>query len=175
MILRTLLKKPEVSHITVLERYQDVVDLVMPSLIAFLAQWDRDDFPPRLEVIRADVFQWEPPTDLAKFHTIYFDIWPASKVRHLPEMHLLHKRYRPLLAKGGWMSSWTYDKLRKREKDDADFLRQLPAQLEDGWRRNTREYSIQAIHLMLGVDPEVISDTEKRVIREWALAKGIDV
>ena len=61
MILHPILKKPEVSHITVLEKEQDVIDIVQPSLQS-----------PKLTIVCADAFTWKP---IAKFDCIYFDIW----------------------------------------------------------------------------------------------------
>ena len=172
MILRAIIKKPEVTHITVLEKYQDVVDLVMPQFASAVAE-------ARLEVIAADVFQWEPHPAPPKFHTIYFDIWPKSTLANLPEIHLLHKRYRPLVAKGGWMDSWTYKTLVERERDGKHFVKGLPALLERGSKKYTNKEVLAARlrGLMLGLDSDwrgsKLKEQGKQIIRQFAATKGI--
>lgn len=121
MILRSILKKPEVAHVTVIEKYEDVVGLVLPSLTGYST---------RLDVIVDDVFKWKRPRSLPRFETIYFDIWPDSDVSLLPQMNQLHRRYRPMLSEGGWMDSWTYGMLREKYRNDSKFTRNLPALLE---------------------------------------------
>ena len=167
MILRPILRKPEVTHVTVLERYQDVVDLVLPSLAG-----DR-----KLEVIVADVFAWKPNPDTPKYSTIYFDIWPNSTIRHLPEMEYLYKRYRPLLARGGWMDSWTYGRLKEKKKADAKFIRELPGVLERHWREQTPEEFSRKLHQLLHDEAAntILAEAEKDVIRRFAASKGIPV
>jgi spermidine synthase len=163
MILRAIVKKSEVTHITVLEKYQDVVDLVLPQFT-----------DARLEVIVDDVFQWEPPTDTPKYNTIYFDIWPDSLVECLPEMDALYKRYRPLLAKGGWMDSWTYKKLKQKKASDAKFLRELPSLLEKHQKDCEPEVFASRLRRLLTFNDK-LSDADRHAICKWATEKGIDV
>jgi len=98
MILHPILKKPEVSSVTVIEKYQDVVDLISPTL-------PRD---PRLAIVTADIFQWRPPS-VCRYDVIWFDIWPDIETTRLTEMARLHRRFRRYLNRENaqcWMESW---------------------------------------------------------------------
>jgi spermidine synthase len=95
MILHPILKKKEVQSVTVVEKYQDVIDLVSHTL-------DHK----KLRVICADIFNWLPRDD-QKFDTIYFDIWyDATNGVATPEKRKLAARFRRFKATGGFMKSW---------------------------------------------------------------------
>jgi len=176
MILRAILRKPEVTHVTVLEKYKDVIDLVFPSLLRMLAQWPPAEQPPRLEVFHADVFEWTPPPDRPRYHVIYFDIWPNSTIDSLPEMHALHKRYRPLLAKGGWMDSWTYRKLKGKKAEDVRFDKELPARLERWWAENGPEKFLAGMRKLYAAaerEPGILTPANRETIRRFLEAKRI--
>lgn len=106
MILVPILKKPEVKTVLVVEKYQDVIDLVAPS---FKEAIDDD----RLVILREDVLKMELEEDWC-FDTIYFDIWPSICGDNLPEMKELHGRFKPCLNRGGWMESWMRGELSRR-------------------------------------------------------------
>ena len=98
MILHAILKKPSVQSVTVIEKFQDVVDLISPSL-------PRDS---RLTVVTADIFEWKPP-DGRCYDVIWFDIWPDIEPCRLPEMKQLSCRFHPYLNHANphcWMESW---------------------------------------------------------------------
>ena len=98
MILHPILNKPEVSSITVVEKYQDVVDLISPTL-------PNDQ---RLSIITEDIFVWTP-TSNCSYDIIWFDIWPDMEAHRLREMRQLHSRFRPYLNISNpkhWMESW---------------------------------------------------------------------
>jgi hypothetical protein len=98
MILHPMLKKQEVRSITVVEKYQDVIDLILPTL-------------PRsrkLSIVRDDIFRWTPPRG-DRYDVIWFDIWPDIEACRLAEMGQLHRRFRPYLNDANprrWMESW---------------------------------------------------------------------
>lgn len=98
LILSPILAKTEVRHVTVIEKYQDVIDLVAPYYAS-----------PRLTVICADIFMWKPSE---KFDTIYFDIWPAITVDNLEDIAVLHRRGAHWKKPGAWMDSWNAEHLR---------------------------------------------------------------
>jgi len=95
MVLVPLLKNPQVSHITVMEKSLDVIELVAPS---FHQESDR------LTILHQDCFDGCPKG--LKFQTIYFDIWPTICGDNWPEMRKLHRKYRSALEPAGWMGSW---------------------------------------------------------------------
>lgn len=99
LILVPILKKPTVKSVTVIEKYQDVIDLVAPS------------FPYRiLTVICADINDWKPDKG-TKYDTIYFDIWPDVCTDNLEEINTLHRRFKNYKRAGGWMNSWQRERL----------------------------------------------------------------
>jgi hypothetical protein len=107
MVVHGIMKKPEVAHVTVIEKYQDVVDLVMPTL---------KKYGRRVTIITADILEWAPPKG-EKWDTIYMDIWPDVCEDNLPEMAKLSRRLSPRLNRpGGWMGGWRIEELRDRRR-----------------------------------------------------------
>lgn len=100
MILHPILEKPEVTKVTVVEKYGDVIKLVSPTL----------PHQEKLETIEADVLTWKPAKG-TKYDTIYFDIWPNITGDNLEDMTLLHRRFAHFKAPGAWMNSWKRDYL----------------------------------------------------------------
>ena len=98
MILHPILRNPRVSSVTVIEKYQDVVDLIRPTLPA----------SNKLSILVADIFAWAPPVG-ATYDAIWFDIWPDVLAERLREMALLHERFAACLNRANpdcWMNSW---------------------------------------------------------------------
>lgn len=117
MILLPILAKPEVTGVTVIEKYADVVKLVEPA-IRKAAGADAA----KLRVIEADIFEWAPPKG-EKWDTIYFDIWPDICTDNLEEMTKLHRKMAKRKAPGGWMESWKRAHLKRvRERDKPSWL-----------------------------------------------------
>lgn len=104
MILVPILAKPEVTSVTVVEKYQDVIDLVGPNFQN-----------PKLSLVCADVFKYVPPKE-TKYSVIYHDIWPDLSTDQLDEMRQLHARYRKYLAPGGWQESWRREDLKRMKR-----------------------------------------------------------
>jgi len=86
MILHHILKKESVSEVTVIEKYQDVVDLVLPTLPT----------SEKLKVLLDDIYTWKPRRGKC-YDVIWFDIWPDIEATRLPEMARLHRRFRRYL------------------------------------------------------------------------------
>lgn len=102
MILVPILRKADVKTVTVVEKFQDVVDLVDPAVRKAVSEAEAK----KLSVVTADVFTWEPPKG-QKWDCIYFDIWPNICVDNLEEMARLHRRFaRRKRTKESWMESW---------------------------------------------------------------------
>jgi hypothetical protein len=99
--LRASVNSGKVKSITVIEKYQDVIDLVAPKYA---------DMPIRF--VCADVLSYEPnPTE--RYDTIYFDIWPTISADNFAEMDMLKKRWEKNLNSANpssFITSW-------REKD----------------------------------------------------------
>lgn len=103
LILKPILRKKQVRHVTVVELSQDVIDLVGPHFM------DR-----KLDIVQGDIFTWIGPRigtksvdRSAAFDTIYFDIWPDINQANLRQMTQLRRLYKPRLADNGWMGCWT--------------------------------------------------------------------
>jgi spermidine synthase len=105
LILFAIADKPEVTQITVVEKYQDVVDLVGPAVMARLGA--------KLTIVTADIHDWKPEKGV-KFDTLYFDIWAEQSTDDLREMATLHRRFAHSKAPGAWMASWRHDELKAR-------------------------------------------------------------
>lgn len=155
MVLSAVLKKPEVEHVTVVERYQDVIDLVEPHF--------RHE---KLTVVGADIHQYHPTQS---FDVIYFDIWPNSYEQHLPEMAELHDKFRPHLKPKGWMESWTRQKLLAKQREDKRFNRQLPKLLAKNYAKQGRERFLHKMEEMLG-HPDIPEDS-KEIVRAFLKEK----
>lgn len=107
LILKAILEKPEVESITVIEKYQDVIDLVSPYFQN-----------PKLTIINADILEWVPEKN-KKWDTIYFDIWPTICEDNLDEIKLLHNRFKNKLNrknKDCWMNSWMKERLQAEKR-----------------------------------------------------------
>ena len=98
MILHPILKNPGVDSVTVIEKCQDVIDLVSPSLPS----------SSKLTIVAGDIFGWTPPPGV-RYDVMWFDIWPDIAPTRLPEMAELHGRFAPYLNHNNpecWMESW---------------------------------------------------------------------
>ena len=108
MILHPLVEKDEVTEITVIEKYPEVVALVGPTLPLCV----------EAGVVTADIFEWQPPKGQV-WDTIYGDIWPNISTDNLKEITKLKRKFCRRLAPGGWMGAWVEADLRyqaQREK-----------------------------------------------------------
>lgn len=90
-VLKVLLDKPEVTKITVIEKSEDVINLVAPHF--------NDN---RLTIINADAFTYKPPKD-EKYDFVWHDIWDYICADNLKEMSKLHRKYG---RKTKWQDSW---------------------------------------------------------------------
>jgi hypothetical protein len=107
LIIAAVIDNPEVKSITVIERYQEVIDLVLPYLPG----------NSKLKVIAADINTWAPEPS-QKFDTIYFDIWATISAGNYSEMKLLSRKFRKYLSKGGWLNSWRLHDCQQRQYEE---------------------------------------------------------
>lgn len=105
LILAPILANPEVTSVTVVEKYNEVIELVEPALRKLPGA-------EKLTVIKADIFEWTPPKG-QKWDVLYFDIWPGICVDNLDEMAILHRRFARRKNPGGWMDSWQRKELKR--------------------------------------------------------------
>lgn len=109
LIIQPLLDKEIVTEIIVVEKYQDVIDLVQPKFNH-----------PKLKVICADIFEYKPVKG-ELFDTIYFDIWPEISTDNLDEIKVLSNKFKNHLNRTNpfsFMDAWLKDYLRKKRKDE---------------------------------------------------------
>ena len=102
MVLLAIQDKPEVSEILVVEKYQEVIDLV------------KDQLPlnEKVTIVAGDIFDYVPD---GKFNTIYLDIWNSANDRQIYEREQkpLRMRYRKYLVSKAedacrWIDCWMY-------------------------------------------------------------------
>ena len=83
MIVLAIQDKPEVKSITVIEKYQEVIDMVASQL----------DFNDKVRMICADVFEWKPEKEV-KYNVSYMDIWNCvDEDVYEKEMKPLKRKY----------------------------------------------------------------------------------
>ena len=111
LVLIPLLSKEDVKSVTVVELSKDVIDLVEPHIRRATGKLAAE----KLAVIQADIFDWKPPQG-ARYHYIYFDIWPNLCTTNLKEMTRLHRKFGRRKAPGGLMGSWGRTQLLRMQR-----------------------------------------------------------
>lgn len=92
LVIMPLLDNEEVKSITVIEKYQDVIDCVLPQI-------KPHDTENKLNVICQDCFEF---TTKEKYDTIFIDIWPfVNSDIYKEEMLPLKRKYRKFLSEQG--------------------------------------------------------------------------
>jgi hypothetical protein len=97
MCLGAVLKKPEVTSVTIIEIDPDVIALVAPSY--------QDN---RISIVQADARSWSPPKG-RKYGAVWHDIWPDICRDNLSEMHTLNRRY---ARRASWKGCWSQNLMR---------------------------------------------------------------
>jgi hypothetical protein len=88
LVILPLLESEKVKSITVVEKYQDVIDIVLPQIKGY-------DTENKLTVICEDCFKFK--TD-KKFDTVFIDIWAnINSDIYKEEMKPLKRKYRSFL------------------------------------------------------------------------------
>ena len=103
MIPHPIAAKANVTEITVIEKYADVIRLVGPTL------------PAKVRVIEADIFTWKPEKG-TRYDTLYWDIWPDITESNLDEMATLNRRFARCKAEDAWMGAWCQDELKAQRR-----------------------------------------------------------
>lgn len=103
MVLKNMLRKPEVTAVTVVEVSQDLIDLIAPHYA-----------DPRVTMICADAYTYVPPKGF-RYGCVWHDIWDTMSEDNLPLMAKLHRKYGRLTDwQGSWGKDWI---LRDRRKE----------------------------------------------------------
>ena len=102
--LEDKVKSGEVKSITVYEKYQDVIDLVLPKY---------KHLP--IKVICKDILEYRPEKG-ETYDTIYFDIWPCITDDNLSQIKILHNRWKFRKREGAYMDSWMKAYLQKARR-----------------------------------------------------------
>lgn len=92
MVLTAILKKPDVTSVTVVEASVDVIKLVAPSFAG----------DPRVTITHSCAFQYAPEQGV-RFDAVWHDIWDYIMASNLPQMNQLYDKYRAISS---WQGSW---------------------------------------------------------------------
>jgi hypothetical protein len=109
MILIPLLKKKDVQTITVIEKEQDVINLVYKHI----KKYDKKN---KLEVIHDDIFSIELSKE-RKFDVMYFDIWNNVCGDNYSQMKTLKKKFSKNRAKHCTIVSWEEERTKDLDRD----------------------------------------------------------
>jgi spermidine synthase len=83
-----------VEHATVVEKNQDVIDLV--------GSYYEDRFGDRLTIVHADALEWKAPRG-ERYNVVWHDIWDDICADNLDSMKKLHRKYG---RRCDWQGSW---------------------------------------------------------------------
>jgi len=97
--LQGAIDRPEVGHVTVVEKSADVIALVAGHYEARHGS--------RLTVVHADALEWSPPRG-ARWDAVWHDIWPSICGDNWPDMTRLHRKYG---RRCDWQDSWCRDQV----------------------------------------------------------------
>jgi hypothetical protein len=92
VLLKALLNKPEITKVTIIEKSQDVINLVASTYL-------KDS---RVTIICADAFKYKAPKD-EKYDAVWHDIWDDICGDNIDEMKTLHRKYG---RKTNYQESW---------------------------------------------------------------------
>jgi len=106
MVLKACLEKDLVTHVTVIEKSLDVLQLV--------SEHYRGKYGERVTFICADAFEYKPPAN-THYDMVWHDIWPEISSENLPGMHKLHRKYG---RRTDWQGSWCRGLCEKRAKEN---------------------------------------------------------
>ena len=90
--LKAILESDKVEKITVIEKSQDVINLVGNSFLP-----DK-----RVVIHHCDALEYKPPKN-ERYAAVWHDIWDYITPENLPDMHKLHRKYG---RRCEWQGSW---------------------------------------------------------------------
>jgi hypothetical protein len=140
-------RKKEVTSVVVVERDQDIIDLVWPHM--------PEDVKSKVTLVKGDIHEWEW-TRKGFFDTVWLDIWPDISVAYLPEMTKLRRRVKPWTAPGAWIGIWGRERARRARREELEMI---------------AEHGYSASDMPVGVDPvTALMEADRR--REEARQAG---
>ena len=96
--LTAILESDIVKTVTVIEKSEDVINLVAKSFT-----------DPRVSIVHADAFEFKPPKG-KRYGAVWHDIWDGICADNLPEMTKLHRKYG---RRCDWQGSWARELIRR--------------------------------------------------------------
>lgn len=116
MILLPILLKSEVERVVVVEKYADVMHMVVPQI----KSWARMHHDPSKNTCISKLYFWcgniHDYSKDDKFNVIYFDIWAEPDEHAYKETKVLWKEFRKSLDRSDpkhWMGAWRRDEMRR--------------------------------------------------------------
>lgn len=101
MVLKALLEKDDVTHITIVEKSEDVIKLVSPFY--------KDE---RVTIVHEDIFNYKPREI---FDYGWFDIWTYICSDNYDDMKRLNRKFARSVKEKG---HWCYDECKREYKND---------------------------------------------------------
>lgn len=101
MVLKALLEKYDVNHITIVEKSEDVIKLVSPFY--------KDE---RVTIVHEDIFNYKPREI---FDYGWFDIWTYICSDNYDDMKRLNRKFARSVKEKG---HWCYDECKREYKND---------------------------------------------------------
>ena len=80
-----LAQKTDVEHVLVLEQSPEVIFLTGAGCRRY----------PKIQIVQADAWTWQPPDGDPPFDFAWFDIWQDVSLKNLPAMRRLCRRFEP--------------------------------------------------------------------------------
>jgi len=117
VILLIAQDREEVESITVIEKEQEIIELVATRI----------PLNEKVTIIRDDIYTWRPEKGVL-FDTIYFDIWDDICGDNNPEMVKLHRafaRKRNTKNPKSWMTSWRLEDARRLDYEFRAYEREM--------------------------------------------------
>ena len=105
VVLQAVARKPEVTHVTVIEKSPDVIKLVE-------AHWRTKPWGKKFEVVEADIFDWKLPRGVTYDH-LWIDIWDDLCLDNLAEMGKLSRKFARAIPN---RSSWGHGFLKAEQR-----------------------------------------------------------
>ena len=103
------------EHVTVIEKSQDVINLVAPHLKARHGD--------KIEIICDDALTWKSPKG-QRYNLVWHDIWPSITIDNFPEIIRLNRRYG---GKSDWQGYWAEYEHQKMKREYKALVKQVRA------------------------------------------------